>query len=69
MPPECFVFERSQGDERALVAVNFSTQPTTVDTAGYTGRVAVSTERKNEGNEVDGTLLLLPHEAVVVVEE
>jgi hypothetical protein len=29
----------------------------------------VSTERANEGNAVDGTLQLLPHEAVVVVEE
>jgi glycosidase len=69
VPPECFVFQRSQEAERVLVAVNFSAQPVSVDTAGLTGQIAVSTERGNESNEVDGMLELLPHEAVVVVEE
>jgi hypothetical protein len=63
------VFQRSQEAERVLVAVNFSAQPVSVDTAGLTGQIAVSTERGNESNEVDGMLELLPHEAVVVVEE
>jgi glycosidase len=69
VPPECFTFQRVQGTERVFVAVNFSADPVPVDTAGFAGRIAVSTERANEGNAVDGTLQLLPHEAVVVVEE
>jgi len=68
VPPECFVFQRSQGTERILVAVNFSAERLSVDTAGFVGAIAVSTRRVNEGNEVNGTLELLPYEAVVVVE-
>jgi glycosidase len=56
VPPECFVFERSQGSERVLVAVNFSAQPLSIDT-----------HHANEGNEIAGALHLLPYEAVVVV--
>ena len=67
VPPECFVFERSQGSERVLVAINFAAAPLSIDTAGIAGRIAVSTQRVNEGNEVRGTLRLLPYEAVVVV--
>ncbi|MDH3456196.1 MAG: alpha-amylase family glycosyl hydrolase [Gemmatimonadota bacterium] len=69
VPPECFAFERVEGSERVLVAINYSTKPVSVDTAGITGRIAVSTERANEGIEITGALQLLPHEAVVVVEE
>jgi glycosidase len=68
VPPECFVFERSQGTERVLVAVNFSAELLSIDTTGFVGAIAVSTQRVNEGNEVNGTLGLLPYEAVVVVE-
>ena len=67
VPPECFVFERSQGTERVLVAVNFSAEPLFIEAAGFTGRIAVSTERVNEGNGVEGALHLLPYEAVVVM--
>ena len=67
VPPECFIFERSQGTERVRVAVNFSAEPLSIDTAGLTGRIAVSTHRVNEGNEITGALDLLPYEAVVVV--
>jgi glycosidase len=67
VPAECFVFERSQGTERVLVAVNFSAEPRSIDAAGLAGRIAVSTRRANEGNAVEGALHLLPYEAVVVV--
>ena len=67
VPPDCFVFERSQGTERVLVAVNFSAESLFIEAAGFTGRIAVSTERVNEGNAVEGALHLLPYEAVVVV--
>ncbi len=67
VPSDCFVFERSQGTERVLVAVNFSAEPLFIEAAGFTGRIAVSTERVNEGNAVEGPLHLLPYEAVVVV--
>ncbi len=66
VPPECFVFERSDGNERVLVAINFSATPTSVETAELRGRIAVSTERRNEGHEIDGALQLQSHEAVVV---
>jgi len=67
VPPECFVFERSQGSERVLVAVNFSAEPRSIDAAALAGRIAVSTHHANEGNEIAGALHLLPYEAVVVV--
>jgi glycosidase len=67
VPSECFVFERSQGSERVIVAINFAAAPLSIDTAGIAGRIAVSTQRVNEGNEVRGALHLLPYEAVVVV--
>ncbi len=66
--PECFVFERSQGTERVLVAVSFSAEPVSFDTRGFFGRIAVSTQRGNEGSKIDGTLHLQPHEAVVIIE-
>ena len=68
VPTDCFVFERSRGTERVLVAVSFSAEPLSIDVPGRIGRIAVSTERVNEDNEVDGALHLQPHEAVVVVE-
>ncbi len=67
VPPECFVFERSHGSERVLVAVNFSGERRSIDVAGFDGRIAVSTTRVNEGTTVTDALDLLPHEAVVVV--
>jgi hypothetical protein len=50
-----------------LVAINFSPEPLSFDLPGFAGRVAASTQRASEGNEVTGILHLLPHEAVVVV--
>lgn len=67
VPSDCFVFERTQGNERVLVAINFSSGSRSIDTAGFTGQVEVSSERTSEGNAVDGTLNLGPHEACVVV--
>jgi alpha-glucosidase len=68
VPPDCFVFERFDGTERVLVAVNFSAETRSVVTVGFAGRVAVSTRRTSEGNDVGGTLNLWPHEAVVATE-
>jgi alpha-glucosidase len=67
VPAHCFAYERSQGAERVLVAINFSAEPLSVDAPGFAGRIAVSTQRGSEGAEVEGTLRLQPHEAVVVV--
>jgi alpha-glucosidase len=67
VPPECFVFERSQGGERVLVAINFTPEPLSIDAPGLAGRIAVSTHRVSEGNEVTCVLRLLPYEALVVV--
>jgi glycosidase len=66
VPPQCFAFARCQGTERVLVALNFSPEPLSFDATNLTGHIVVSTQRFSEGNAVDGTLHLLPHEAVVV---
>jgi glycosidase len=66
VPPDCFVFERRWENERVFVAVNFSADGISVAVPGRHGRIAVSTQRLNEGKAVDGTLDLQPHEAVVV---
>jgi hypothetical protein len=50
-----------------LVAVNFSAEPLSINTARFAGRVSVSTHHVNEGNEIAGDFHLLPYEAVVVV--
>ncbi len=67
VPPDCYAYERSHGSERALVAINFSAESQSIDASGFSGRIAVSTERQNEGNHVSGTVQLLPHEAIVAV--
>jgi alpha-glucosidase len=66
-PPECFAFERLHPTERALIAINFSAQPTAVEVAECAGRVAVSTHRSSEGRSIAGSLRLLPSEALVAV--
>jgi len=67
VPADCFVFERTAGAEAALVAINLSSEPRRVE-AGTVGRVVVSTKRSSEGRDVRGSIPLLPHEAVVVIQ-
>ncbi len=67
VPVDCFVFERTAGAERVLVAVNFSAEARSTDIGGFTGRIAVSTRRVNEGSGVRGRVRLEPHEALVAV--
>lgn len=66
VPPGCYLFERSEGAERVYVAINFSSEPASIEATSVAGRIAVSTQRASEGREITGTLKLLPHEAVVV---
>ena len=66
VPPDCFVFERTEATERVFVAINFSPDPRAVQHAGLAGRVVVSTHRQSEGTAVTGALHLQPYEAVVV---
>jgi alpha-glucosidase len=66
-PADAFVFQRANGAERVLVAINFSEGPLAVDLAGFAGQIVVSTHRAREGGEVAGGLRLVAHEAVVVV--
>ncbi len=66
VPPSCFVFERTSGTERAVVAVNFAREPVPIDQVNVRGRIVVSTHRASEGTAVTDRLTLQPLEAVVV---
>jgi glycosidase len=66
VPPDCYAFERSAGDERVVVAINFADEPLLIEASELTGRIAVSTHRTSEGAEVSGSLRLRPLEAVVL---
>ena len=47
----CFVFERQAGDQRVLVALNFSAQEQKLNLAEMgTGRIALSTALDREGD-------------------
>ncbi len=66
VPAHCLAFVRELGAERALVALNFSAAPVTIDLPTPGGRIVVSTQRTHEGSDVGRTLRLAPHEAVIV---
>ena len=56
----CFVFERQAGDQRVLIALNFSRQDQKLSLPGLgNGRIALSTsmDRDGEANLADFTLL------------
>jgi hypothetical protein len=50
-PPDCYAFERSEGAERVFVAINFSSEPLSIEAEGIAGRIAVSTHRASARSE------------------
>lgn len=53
MPDDCFVYVRQLGDERRLIALNFSAMPQTLTAVGIgTGKILLSTH-PNRSGEVD----------------
>ncbi len=66
-PEQCFVYERMHETERVLVAINFSSEPRSIDLADFHGRIAVSSDRPREGGTVAGSLALGAHEALILV--
>lgn len=63
--PDAYLYQRSAGNERMLVALNFGDQPLEVgDLAGY--RVMLSTEMDRDEGFVDSCLLLRPYEGVIL---
>ncbi len=66
--PDVFAYLREMGDERMLVALNFSAQNYTLDLSGVgaRGEVLVSTEMDRAGTEPLSTLHLRPNEGLVI---
>lgn len=63
----CLVFERDYGDDRYLVAVNFSREAQTVKLNGYeTGRVVISTHLDRDEEIELSAFSLRPNEACVI---
>ena len=68
-PPGVFVFERRLGDERCLVALNFTGEARTVAIPGLRGTVLLRTVGDRPAETVVGGVTLRGHEGVVVVYE
>jgi alpha-glucosidase len=64
---DCFVYLRTAGDERRLVALNFADGERNISVpGGGAGRVVLSTHLDREGEESLANLALRPHEGIVV---
>jgi alpha-glucosidase len=63
-PDEVLAYERSEGRERLLVALNFAAEPRSL--RGVTGRLILSTHLHREGERVAGELRLRADEGVIV---
>ncbi|MDH4350029.1 MAG: alpha-amylase family glycosyl hydrolase, partial [Gemmatimonadota bacterium] len=55
-PDGCLAYTRVLGTERVVVGINFSPEPRPLSVPGFTGRVAVSTDREAEGRAVEGAV-------------
>ena len=63
----CLVYERESGDERLLVALNFSAQEQKVDLPfSSTGKVVLSTGMDREGKVNLPTFTLKPNEGCII---
>jgi alpha-glucosidase len=62
-----FAFVRVQGDERKLVAINFTGQPQQVNLPAGTGRIVLSTYLDRSAETVSlASLTLRPHEGLIL---
>jgi alpha-glucosidase len=61
-PDDVLAYQRG---ERTLIALNFGTEPASVD--GVTGSIRVATVRARDGEEAHGALTLAPGEGAVVL--
>jgi alpha-glucosidase len=65
--PDCFVYVRSAGEQRCLVALNFGTRAVTLNLpVSGSGRIAISTHLDRSGNAKLSQLELRPYEGVIV---
>jgi alpha-glucosidase len=63
----CFVFERQAGDQRLVVALNFSAQDQELSLPGLsTGRIALSTTLDGEGEVNLSKLTLRPNQGCII---
>ena len=67
VPKDCFVYWREAGDQRRLIALNFSGTPQQIELPeARHGRVALSTYLDRDG-PAGGTILgLRPHEGLIL---
>jgi alpha-glucosidase len=63
-PESVLAYERSEGRERLLVALNFAAEPRSLQSV--TGRLILSTHLDREGERVEGELRLRSDEGVIV---
>jgi alpha-glucosidase len=63
-PDGCLAYERKGGDERFVVAINFTEEPCRVTTGE--GVIAVATSTRRVGERVPGPVILKGNEAVVL---
>ena len=62
---DCFVYERTDGTDRYLIALNFSDEPQTLSLSG-SGTCLLSTHLDRTGEADLQALSLRPHEGVIV---
>lgn len=63
-PEDCFVFVRETGEQRVLIALNFSASPRAVRVA--LGRLLLSTRVDRRGEKTQRVLSLAPNEGAIV---
>ena len=64
-PAGVYAYVRQHGDQRVLVALNFTGESKTLDAPG-TGRVLLNTHLDHDGGPTAATLTLRPDEGVVI---
>ena len=66
VPPECYLFEREDGAERLLVALNFSDQPEHIPIPdGRSAALLISTDPDRDGSSALTVLDLRPGEGCI----
>lgn len=63
---DIYCFERQYGDKAIVVVLNFSDEEVSIDDKRLSGKILLSTIADRALEDIDGELLLLPNEGVVI---